>query len=348
MKYSSAFNNHYWLCIFMIVVTTSSHATASAIGSRGGVDQANVFIQSLRPEQMAKAVLPFYGLAPHEWSFYPASLVFPNGVAVKDLDSVQQNLLYTFMKGYLSQDGYDRTRAIMDLENVLHVLQPANPHRIPDNYFMAIYGTPHADSTWGWSFQGHHVVLNFTIVKEMIAYTPFFFGSNPAEIKEGPSQGFRAISAEEDIAYSLINSLSAEQLKKAVFQTEPFIEIVTFMASQVSLLPQVGIPASEMSGVQKNLLHLLLSAYLSAMPDDIAATRLQRIKVEDGDMIYFGWAGSVKKGEPHYYRIQGKTFLVEFDNTQNKANHIHMVWRDFEDDFGRNLLLEHYQHDHQH
>ncbi len=348
MKSFTNVNLHFWLYISLMVMTITSSAAASTVGSPGGVDMANKFIQSLHSEQRAKVVLPFYGLAPHGWSFYPASLVFPNGIAVKDLDSLQKSLLYDFMKGYLSETGYDRTRAIMDLENVLLTLEPDNPHRIPENYYMAIYGTPHADSTWGWSFQGHHVVLNFTIVKGKIAYTPFFFGSNPAEIKEGPSQGYRAISTEEDIAYALINSLSGDQIEKAVFQAAPFVEIVTFVASQVSPLPEVGIPASEMSGVQKNLLHLLLSAYLSAMPDDIAAARLNRIKTEDGDMIYFGWAGSVKKGEPHYYRIQGKTFLVEFDKTQNMANHIHMVWRDFDGDFGRNLLLEHYQHDHQH
>ncbi len=348
MNYSSTVNIHFWLWITLMVMTITANATTSAVRSPGGADQANVFIQSLRPEQKAITVLPFYGLAPHEWTFLPATVAFPKGVAVKDLDSLQKNLLYAFVKGYLSQDGYDRTRAIMDLENVLHVLEPSSPHRIPENYYMAIYGTPHVDSTWGWSFQGHHVVLNFTIVKDKVAYTPFFFGSNPAEIKEGPSKGYRAISAEEDIAYALLNSLSDDQVKKAVFQSDPFIEIVTFTATQVSPLPEAGISAGEMSGVQKNLLHLLLTAFLSAMPEDIAAARLNRIKSEDGDMIYFGWAGSVKKSEPHYYRIQGKTFLVEFDKTQNMANHIHMVWRDFDDDFGRNLLLEHYQHDHQH
>jgi len=90
----------------------------------------------------------------------------------------------------------------------------------------------------------------------------------------------------------------------------------------------------------------LLKAYLSAMPDSIAVARFNRIQSEERDMIRFGWAGSTKKGEPHYYRIQGKTFLVEFDNTQNNANHIHLVWRDFEGDFGRDLLLEHYFHSH--
>jgi len=314
----------------------------------GGWDKASIFIGSLSAEQKKKAILPFYGMAPHEWTFYPASMVFPNGVAVKDLDSIQKNRLYDFIRYYLSESGYDKTRAIMDLENVLHAINPENPNRIPENYYIALYGTPHPDSTWGWSFQGHHVVLNFTIVKDKIAYTPFFFGTNPAEIKEGPSQGYRVISAEEDIAYSLLNSLSAEQLKKVVFQAEPFVEIVTFTSTQVAPLAEEGIPAGEMNGTQKNLLNLLLSAYLSAMPDSIASPRLKNIQEDDFDAIHFGWAGSIERGKPHYYRIQGKSFLVEFDNTQNNANHIHEVWRDFNGDFGRDLLQEHYQHEHSH
>jgi hypothetical protein len=346
MKYTHKQKHINQLILVALILLLKSSAFAFNSGSTGGPDKANSFIQSLTPEQKALAVLPFYGLAPHEWSFYPASLVFPEGVAVRNLDSLQKNLLYDFMKGYLSETGYDRTRAIMDLENVLHIMNPENPHRILENYYMAIYGTPHRDSVWGWSFQGHHVVLNFTIVKDKIAYTPFFFGTNPAEIKEGPSKGYRVISAEEDIAYSLINSMSADQMKKVLFQADPFIEIVTFMATQVAPLPVVGIPASEMSGVQKNLLTLLLTAYLSSMPDDISAARLKSIEAEDFDSIHFGWAGSVKKGGPHYYRIQGSSFLVEFDKTQNNANHIHLVWRDFEGDFGRDLLLEHYQHSH--
>jgi hypothetical protein len=252
------------------------------------------------------------------------------------------------MKGYLSETGFDRTRAIMDLEYVLKEMQPTSTNRIIENYYIAFYGTPHQDSIWGWAFQGHHVVLNFTVVKDKVAFAPFFFGSNPAEIKEGPSQGYRVIAAEEDIAYSLLNSFSAEQRAKAVFQENPFIEIVTFTATQVAPLPPVGITVREMNGVQKNLLNLLLTAYLSAMPDDLAAARLGNIQSEDFEDVRFGWAGGLKKGEPHYYRIQGKTFLVEFDNTQNNANHIHEVWRDFNGDFGRDLLLEHYEHEHHH
>jgi hypothetical protein len=73
---------------------------------------------------------------------------------------------------------------------------------------------------------------------------------------------------------------------------------------------------------------------------------MNNIRAEEFNAIRFGWAGSTKAGKPHYYRIQGKSFLVEFDNVQNGANHIHTVWRDFNGDFGRDLIKEHYEHSH--
>lgn len=347
---NSSINDHQSLAMLRRLSVVAFWLCVSTVYGQppGGADRANAFVQSLSASQRASVLLPFYGLAPHEWSFYPSSLVFHDGVAVKDLDSIQKFYLYDFMKGYLSTAGYDRTRAIMDLEYVLKELQPESLNRIPENYYIAFYGTPHQDSIWGWTFQGHHVVLNYTIVKDKVAFTPFFFGSNPAEIKEGPSQGYRVIAAEEDIAYSLLNSFASEQRDMAIFQDHPFIEIVTFTSTQAAALSEVGIPVSKMNGVQKNLLTLLLTAYLSAMPDDLASARLQQLQSEDFESVRFGWAGSMQRGQPHYYRIQGKSFLVEFDNTQNNANHIHEVWRDFDGDFGRDLLLEHYQQEHRH
>ncbi len=311
-------------------------------------DKAIAFIHSLEPDQKKKTVFPFYNLTPHEWSYLPASTSHPDGVSLKDLDSIQKVKLNDLLQAYLSTKGYIKTKTIMDLENVLHELNPANPNRIPDNYFVAIYGTPHKDSVWGWAYQGHHVVLNFTVVKDKIAFAPFFFGSNPAEVRDDPKKGTRAITDEEDIAFELINTFSEEQRQKTIFQLQSFVEIVTSNATQVAPLPDAGIPVKDLTNDQKSILTKLLSAYLSSMPDALANMRLQKIHAEDFNATHFGWAGATKKGEPHYYRIQGKTFLVEFDNTLNNANHIHTVWRDFNGDFGRDLLREHYQTSHHH
>ncbi len=311
-------------------------------------NQATDFIQSLNAEQKKKVLLPFYHLSGHKWHFIPASQSNPHGVAMKDLDGNQKQKLQVLLQAYLSTKGYNRTKNIMDLEYVLKELNPAHTSRIPENYFVAIYGTPHKDSVWGWSFQGHHVALNFTVVKNQIAFAPFFFGSNPAEVKEGPKKGMRVIKEEEEIAFELVNTFTEDQLQKAMIQQQAFEEVVTVNAIQVEALPQAGISIKELTPSQKRILNKLIGAYLSAMPPALATMRFKKMEQEDLSNIYFGWAGATKKGEGHYYRIQGKTFLIEFDNTQNNANHIHTVWRDFNGDFGRDLLTEHYKTAHRH
>jgi hypothetical protein len=304
-------------------------------------EPAIAFIDSLSAAQMKEAVFPFYELTPPLWSYFPASMSPVGGVAVKDLTPTQKDRLFDLMRAYLSTSGYMKTRSIMDLEYVLRELQPDVTSRIPENYLVTIYGTPNKDAPWGWSFQGHHVVLKFTVVKDQIAFAPFFFGANPGEITTGPRKGTRPLAAEQDIAFELLNSFSAEQKRQAIFQTSSFVDVVTGSANQVSPLPQAGIGVKNFSAGQKDVLKRLVSAILAAMPESLALKRLNAIKAEDLGAIQFGWAGKTIKTEPHYYRIQGKSFLVEFDSID--GNHVHLVWRDFEGDFGRDLLREHYK-----
>ena len=304
---------------------------------------ALTFINSLDSSQKIKSVFDFEQMSRYEWHYLPATMVSRQGIAIRELDSVQKHNLYALLKTCLSEHGYTRTKEIMGYEYVLKELEPGNSHRIPENYFVAIYGNPGTDSIWGWKFSGHHLALNFTIVNNQLAFAPFFFGVSPAEIKEGPTKGKRVIKDEEDFGFELITSFTKEQKSKAIFQLRAFTEIVTTNAAQVSPLPPVGILAKDMTPQQKITLNKLIASYLSSMPDGIAKIRIRRIVAEDMNEIRFGWAGGLVAGEPHYYRIQGKTFLIEFDNTQHKANHIHAVWRDFYDDFGADLLRAHYQ-----
>jgi hypothetical protein len=236
----------------------------------------------------------------------------------------------------------------MDLEYILQELQPYNPNRVPENYLVAFYGTPDRKSEWGWKFSGHHVALNFTVIHDTIAFAPFFFGADPAIVRQGPKKGFRAIKEEEDLALELINSLTTEQKQKAIFQTRAFPDILTSASRQVTPLKPVGILVSEMSVVQYELLKKLIRSYLSSMPLPIAEIRMKKIAKEDMNSLRFGWAGETVPNKPHYYRIQGSTFLIEFDNAENNGNHIHLVWRDFNGDFGTDLLKEHYKNSKHH
>ena len=334
--------------LLLLLLLPFSLAAQNINDSSSGAAKAMAFVNSLSKVQQQKAVFPFDEMNRYEWHYLPAAMVARYGIGVKELDSTQKQNLYTLLKAYLSKEGYTRTQNIMSFEYLLKELEPNNPNRIPENYFAAIYGNPGKDSTWGWKFSGHHVALNFTVVNDQLAFAPFFFGVYPAEVKDGAKKGMRIIKDEEDLGFELVNSFNQEQKEKAFFQLKAFSDIVTTNSQQVAPLKPVGIFASDMTHEQKAVLNKLIVAYLSSMPAEIAKTRMKKITTEDMNAIRFGWAGETVHGKPHYYRVQGKTFLIEFDNTQSNANHIHTVWRDFNGDFGADLLREHYHNSKHH
>ncbi|MBA4409177.1 MAG: DUF3500 domain-containing protein [Bacteroidota bacterium] len=313
-----------------------------------GSARAMAFVNSLSEIQKKKAVFPFDEMNRYDWHYLPSTMAERSGIAVKDLNSAQKLILDSLLQSYLSEEGFQRTKEIMGLEYFLKETEPTNLNRIPENYFVSVYGIPGKDRTWAWKFSGHHISLNYTVVNNQMAFAPFFFGAHPAVVKEGSKKGMRIIHDEEDLGFLLVNSFTQEQKQTAIFQLKAFSDIVTTNAVQVSPLKHVGIFARDMTHAQKTVLNKLIVAYLLSMPKPIAKIRMEKIIKEDLNLMSFGWAGGTGPRDPHYYRVQGKTFLIEFDNTQNNANHIHSVWRDFNGDFGEDLLKEHYQLSHHH
>ena len=316
-----------------------------------GSSNAIALVKSFNAAQKEKAVFSFEDMSRYLWHYVPGSMMARIGISIKELDSIQKQYFYALLKTHLSEEGYKKTQAIMNMEYLLKELEPNNVHRVIENYFISIYGNPVKDSSWGWKLTGHHIALNFTIVNDELAYAPFFFGIYPAEVKEGANKGLRIIKDEEDLGFQLVNSLDAQQKQTAIFELQAFKDIVTTNATEVSPLKPVGIFAKALTPSQKELLSKLIASYLLSMPTDIAKKRIEKLTKEDFGAIRFGWAGDTVSGKPHYYRIQGKSFLVEFDNSQNNANHIHEVWRDFNGDYGLDLLKVHYQnakHHHKH
>ncbi|HEY6893274.1 MAG TPA: DUF3500 domain-containing protein, partial [Rhodanobacteraceae bacterium] len=194
---------------------------------------------------------------------------------------------------------------------------------------------------WGWRVEGHHISLHFTIVNGTVAGSPTFFGSNPAEVREGPKKGLRILAAEEDAARALLQSLDAQQRTKAILDVTAPGDILTMASVDIKPLAPAGLTADAMTPSQRDLLMKLLDVYTGFMAPDIAADRTSRLTKAGVGKIAFAWAGPMERGQKHYYRVQGPTFLIEYDNTQNDANHIHSVWRDFDGDFGRDLLRDH-------
>jgi hypothetical protein len=195
--------------------------------------------------------------------------------------------------------------------------------------------------------EGHHISLNFTIVNgSLTATTPEFFGANPAEVRSGPQQGLRVLGREEDLGRQLLNSLTADQRREAVVSQAAPDDILTTNVAKADPLSPAGLPGSRMTAAQQQILQALLEEYVARMPEDLAAERLAKVRKSGLEHVSFAWAGGGARGQRHYYRVQGPTFLIEYDNTQNDANHIHSVWRDFDGDYGRDLLREHYRSAH--
>ena len=305
-------------------------------------DGANKFLASLSAEQKGKAVFAFNDEQRYDWHFIPRAR---KGLPLKELDEGQRKLAMEFLKTGLSSSGYKKATTIISLEPVLKELEQGRGNMVRDEelYYFSVFGTPSVNDVWGWRVEGHHISLNFTVSKgDLISSTPHFFGANPAEVKQGPRQGLRALAGEEDQGRNLVKSLDEQQRAIAIVDKTAPRDILTTNIRRADPLKPEGLPFSQMKKEQKDLLNKLLEEYLSRMPEDIAAERRKKLRDAGIDKIYFAWAGGIERGEGHYYRLQGPTFLIEYDDTQNNANHIHTVWRDFNGDFGADLLRAHY------
>ena len=336
------------LAVWGAGVTLSSQRSTSSRAAAAMTTAANKWLDGLTPEQRQQASFPNETEEKVRWNFIPTNMFPRKGVPWKEMSEPQRKLAHELLKAGLSQKGYLTTTAIMELESILHTIENSDGKkganvRDPELYFFTIFGIPSAKGVWGWRVEGHHVSLHFTIAKNTaVANTPAFFGTNPAEVRvEGPKKGLRILGTMEDAARALLATLDDSQRATAIFDKVAPTDIVTRTTVAIDPLSPGGVAATTFKPGQRDLLMKLIEAYTVQMADDVAADRLDKIRQAGVEKVTFAWAGETEVGKKHYYRIQGPTFLVEYDNTQNDGNHVHSVWRDFVGDFGRDLLREH-------
>lgn len=299
------------------------------------------FLAALDETQRAKASLPFDGDDRGNFRFKPGPR---KGLPLGEMDENQRGLAMKLLESALSDKGRLKAMQILTLESVLGDMEKRPDYRNPGNYFVSFFGTPGSDSAWGWKFEGHHVSLNYTVVGgARVAVTPSFFGANPAEVREGEHKGLRVLKAEDELGHALLALLLEGGKNDVLFSDKAPAEILTEEKRDVTALEPVGVAAADMTAAQKKALYDLISEYTGRHRKDLSDADLRKITEAGIGKIRFGWAGGTKPGESWYYRIQGPTFLMEAANTQNNANHIHVTWRDFEGDFGRDLMAEHYK-----
>ncbi|MBS1609090.1 MAG: DUF3500 domain-containing protein [Bacteroidetes bacterium] len=308
---------------------------------------ANTFLQLLSGEQREKAQFIFDTEERYNWHYIPKD--DRKGVSFNEMNEGQKKAALSLLHTALSDTGYNRASSIMQLENVLHEVEnrsPEDKYRDPGKYFISIFGHPDTDSIWGWRLEGHHVSFNFSFAdKKLVAGTPSFLGSNPAVVLSGPEKGKQVLRDETELGFTLLHSLTGEQLKKTIFSNEAPGEIFTAANRKAMIENPQGILYNELTASQQKLLLQLLSLYIHRYTRFFAQGIMHEIETAGLSKLRFAWAGAQQPGvgNPHYYRLQGPSIIIEYDNTQNNANHIHTVIRDLNNDFGGDELLEHYR-----
>ena len=326
---------------------------------------ATAFIDSLTPEQREKAVFALNNTEERtRWNFIPTDQFPRNGVALKEMNAAQRRAAHDLLRAGLGHSGYMTATQIMDLENILHEIEAPQRAkaaaaaaaagggrggrggvftRDPELYFFSIFGTPSSSGQWGLRVEGHHLSVHFTVdgTRMAVSSAPAFFGTNPAEVRQGPKTGLRVLGTQEDAGRALLGSLTDAQRERAMISATAPNDIATRTQLKFDPLEPGGLMAADMTVGQRELMMQLIEVYAALMAEDIAADRIAKIEAAGVEKIGFAWAGSTERGQRYHYRIQGPTFLIEHNNTQNNGNHIHSVWRDFNGDFGRDLLGEH-------
>lgn len=322
--------------------------TAIPVNGQDLAELADGFLNTLSADLRSKAQFTFNDAERFNWNFVP---IARKGPSFRDFDEKQKSAAISLLRASLSEQGYKKIRGIMELEEILKVIEnrgTADNYRDPLNYHFSIFGKPSSREEWGWRFEGHHISLNFSSTKGvLISSTPFFLGSNPAIVKSGEQKGLQILKKEEELGFLLLNSLDDKQLKKAHFSEKAPSEIITSNSRKASLLNPTGVEFRDLKADQKKIFLNLLDVYIKNYTSEFSKKLLQNLKKGGMDNLHFAWAGSLKTGSGHYYRIQGNGLLIEYDNTQSNSNHIHTVVRDLTNDFGDDVLKGHYQ-DHEH
>ncbi len=332
------------LLVLLLVMPLAAEEVSSSVLMKSA---AEAFLAALDDEKREKAAFAFDSDDRENFKFTPRTRT---GLPLKEMDDAQRAAAMKLLEAALSDKGKLKAMQIITLESVLRELERNPEYRDPGKYYVSVFGKPGDEKGWGWKFEGHHLSLNYTVVNgREVSVTPSFFAANPAEVREGEHKGLRVLAAEEDLAMALANVLLEDGKKEVIFSERPPHEILTAENRKATALDPVGVLAADMTGEQKKALLELISEYTTRHRKDLAEADMKKIEKAGIDKIRFGWAGGTARGKAWYYRVQGPTFLMEAANTQNDANHIHATWRDFEGDFGRDILSEHYhQHEHDH
>lgn len=307
------------------------------------------WLDGLDAGQRATATFPFASPERFAWDYRPGDR---GGLALADMRPAQRSAALAVVGAAMSARGAEEIAAIIALEAILWALERESGRsghsRDPEHYWWAVFGDPAAGGPWSWRIGGHHVAIQLTLADaRIVGSAPSFLGANPAVVPSGPTPGARALTGEETLARALVAGLSSEQQAIAVVDPVAPPDILSGIGARADLtgIPN-GIRHDDLTAPQQEGLERLIQHYLGRARDEVAAADWERIVDAGLAAVTFAWAGPLEPGRGHYYAVRGPQFLVEYDNTQNDANHVHAVWRDLTNDWGEDTLAGHYRQGH--
>lgn len=303
------------------------------------------WLHGLDDRQRAAASFPFEAGERFIWSYTPGDR---RGLAIRDMRPDQRAASMAIVAAGMSVRTADEIAGIVALETILGQLEQAGgragwTRRDPELYWFAVFGDPMAAGPWSWRIGGHHVAIHLTLADDRVmGSTPSFLGTNPATVPGGPTAGARVLAGEEDLARGLLAGLSSSERGAAVVSASAPADILTGSGRRADLRSvPIGVRHAGLGRAGQAALERLVRHYVDRVRPDVADAAWRRIVDAGLGDVRFAWAGSDSPGRGHYYAVLGPTFVIEYDNTQNDANHIHAVWRDLEHDWGGDLLGDH-------
>jgi uncharacterized protein DUF3500 len=310
--------------------------------SRDMARAAAAWLAQLDQRQQREAQLEWASRLRESWHYVPRSRP---GVALRAMNPRQTAAAWDLLGSLLSARGLDQVRGQLVVERILGELSGSPSFRDPGNYAIVVFGDPASSAPWAWRFEGHHLSLSVLVAPgHGVGVTPIFFGANPAHVPRSHAHGgFRLVGAEEDAAFSLIQSLEGGIRTQAVIGDRSLGDIVSGPGREHSLQRFEGVPLGSLNEVQRGGVLRILELYAGTMREELARPALAKVREAGVEALHFAWAGSPVRGRPHYFRVHGPAALIEYDNTQDGANHVHSVWIDPQSLFGRDLLKAHYQ-----
>jgi hypothetical protein len=324
---------------------------STGVSTRPVRDAAQKFLAALTAEQRGKTA---YAVDDSEWRKWNNIHRYARqGVSFKEMSDDQKARAYELLAAGLSAKGLEKSRNVMRLNETLAELTKRFDEYGDGLYHLTVMGEPSDTQPWGWQLDGHHLVINYFILRDQVVMTPTFMGSEPIHAEGGKYAGTTVLQDEQNKGLALMQALTPEQQKKARLEPAKTANNALAQAFRDNLvLDHAGIQGRDLTPPQREMLLAVIGEYVGNMAPGHAKVRMDEVRGHL-ENTYFAWIGSSDADAVFYYRIQSPVILIEFDHQTPVAlegprvpgrRHIHTVVRTPNgNDYGKDLLRQHYE-----